>query len=346
MQIVNFARTIGNSTLYSNQYKRVTLPAGTVNDHEREIFVMYFKTSKYNTFRQKMESQGAWEYNYLRFLYDIPELGKTLDENFEFFDVNEFKVIEMENAKRFTKRVMPYLEPPASTLDGITSSTIITENQYLKNVILPRIAHPNYLATLYRQNFIERIRRSGSFIAQTLIPYIPEIILEPAYSSFNEKVSIRSDANIASKLHENEIISGFTEYYGSNIGNGSVNSGLLSLITIPFVPPSEISNKTYIQYLLHLEGAKKYKRLVDQIVRFNYGRVNYQGLTTELSTYTTPTERAFFNEHMLRNNLNGQVNYTQINIGRHTFGMRYVFPDFLGNDHNGTMHVFNFNFSR
>lgn len=53
LQVFNFSAVVGSNTINSNQYKRISLPGGRVNQFEREIYSYYFKTSKFNRLTEK-----------------------------------------------------------------------------------------------------------------------------------------------------------------------------------------------------------------------------------------------------------------------------------------------------
>ena len=53
------------NTIQSNQFKRITLPAGKVNQYETELYAYFFKTSKYNRLVDKiLQNNGMGQQNY------------------------------------------------------------------------------------------------------------------------------------------------------------------------------------------------------------------------------------------------------------------------------------------
>lgn len=330
LQIVNFSSVIGLNTIQSNQYKRVTLPAGRVGRNERQLYALYFKTSKYNTMREKMLAQGTWNFTLSSFGYDIPELNKTMTENFEYADNQSFRVIGHATAKEFTPRTKLWVEIPGP------GSSIITKNQYLQNVAKPKVFDQLTRALGYRQSLL-----SGTYLTHPIIS-LPEISFTRNYSEYNPQVFIRSDAPIHPPLTTSEITGAFTEYASSPTGS----FGLGIITGLPIFTP----RPTYIQYLMSAKGENHYSILRQQFVNFAQGRgsISLAGMGVPFNVWDimNTEQRAFFQNHINRVNLIQRIQHMETEAGRHSFGLKYVFPNQSGSDVDGSIFEFNFNFPK
>jgi hypothetical protein len=341
LQVVNFAHTIGNSTVRSTQYKRIQLPSGQVKKYEVELFSYFFKTSRFLTMRQKMESeQNNWRYENVNFLgYDLGRVKKEMTESFEWVDVSNFKVVPKPNALEFSKRVEFVLQAPPDILDGRSTAMDFPVSRYLLEVTMPKIVHVYANAGLHRAEILRR-HQSANPGHRYSCPELEGISGMEPYSS---RVKINSASYYLRALSAGEVQDAFTEVIGST---GSASVGNISLVAsrtgiLSGLPGNVMSNRTtQIDYEPHIQGVEHYREVRSALVNFAHAQttVSFGGGHSQINTYDmmTRSQQSFFNQHIGRSRSVQMVDHMGAAKGREVIGIQYLYPDQNGLNRHGS----------
>lgn len=347
LQVVNFAHTIGNSTVRSTQYKRIQLPSGQVQRYEVELFSYFFRTSRFLTMREKMESeQSNWRYENVNFLgYDLGRVKKEMAESFEWVDVSSFKVVPNRNAIEFSKRVDFVLQAPPDILDGRSRATLFPVSRYLMEVTMPKILHVYASAGLHRADLLRKYQSSnpGHRIS------CPELEGISGMEPYSSRVKINSASYYLQALSSGEVQDAFTEIIASPGVSGLDYSPLFAnRLRIPSgLPGNAIANRTtQIDYEPHIQGVEHYRQLRTALVNFAHAQttVSFAGGSSRINTYDmmTSSQQSFFNQHIGRSRSVQMVDHMRAAKGREVIGIQYLYPDQNGQDRNGSQATLTF----
>ncbi|MFM2394514.1 MAG: hypothetical protein RLZZ546_2496, partial [Bacteroidota bacterium] len=347
LQISNLIATIGNSTITSNQYKRINLPNGKVGQNETEIYSYFFRTSKYTTFGNKMRAEPTeWQGEIITFGLEIGRAKKSMIENFEWVDFQSFKVVPQSD-HTFEKRVKFIMQKPPDMLDGVVSNTAIPVNQYLNNDVSQKITVPYISLLLARNRVVDNL--NSRFPPNAGFLLIPEVSYSIDYIEFNKNVYINPESRHFAPLSQDAINNAFTEVYNGNSPLSRALANRISNIDIAFNPLllanlPVINTTTIINYEPTIAALNSYKQLRRSILNFtnlriNILRYNFDIFNSELNIWNelTPTEKSYFNQHILRNGAVQQMQYVNFTRGPQTIGLRYLYPDSNGTDVNGSL---------
>jgi hypothetical protein len=98
------------------------------------------------------------------------------------------------------------------------------------------------------------------------------------------------------------------------------------------------------------KGENHYSILRQQFVNFAQGRgsISLAGMGVPFNVWDimNTEQRAFFQNHINRVNLIQRIQHMETEAGRHSFGLKYVFPNQSGSDVDGSIFEFNFNFPK
>lgn len=341
LQIVNFAATIGNNTIQSNQFKRITLPAGMVSQYETELYAYFFKTSKYNRLVDKIRAeQPAWDNRIITFGYELGRVEKLMDESFEWTDADSFKVVAQSD-KQFTPRIRFFLEPVPDVLDGTAGPTAVPVNAYLREIVAPRITQ-NYTRMLLERADIIRRTTAANPGSTVLCPNIMPI---SGMRIYDRSVGFASNSYRMQPLTQNQINGAFTT--AVNSGGIAINVPLLTGLgglSLPALSGRKFN--TVLRYEPTITGTDHYKELRREAMIFAHSLVTIRSavgssLVTSYELMTTAQKR-FFDEHINRSRLMDQIRHMNWTKGPQTIGLQYLYPDENGNDVLGSVSPFVF----
>lgn len=338
LQVTNFAAVVGASTINSNQYKRISLPGGRVNQYEREIYSYYFKTSKYNRLTEKIQAeQPDWTFSVVNFGYELGKLEKNMDESFEWVDAESFKVVPQSN-KTFTPRVKFFLQPIPESLDGSTATTTIPINSYLREIVNKRITLNYSRMMLDRADIIRRT--SAANPGSTVL--CPNIMPISGFNIYDASTGFASNSFTRAPLTQDQINSAFSTYVGVGIPGGI---GLTpSFSGAPMMGMASLvagRTKTILRYEPTVAGTDHYKQLRREAVLFANSLTTIRSSvgSSLITTYElmTPAQKRFFDEHENRFRILDQIRYMNWTKGVQVFGLQYIYPDENGNDVLGSL---------
>lgn len=319
MQIQNLYAVLGRSTVTSNQFTRISLPAGQVRQNEKELFNYFFKTSGFTDFRTKLAAeQSDWDHETITFGVDVIKLENSFSENLEWVDVNTFKVLPHGRSRSFSKRVNFYLRPPLNAeFDTYTPGTVLP-NQYFMGTIAPRIVVPYLEGANLRQRVINSVQVSWGVNVSSSIPGFP---LYNGYPPYDQSIFFSEVTPFKNPLDDATVNMAFTE----TTGPGITMTGL----SVPILPPGVLPmtpHRTTVLYSLHLTGMTQYREL-----QRDYRRFAYQTLTLPVGVGTITTSpyelmNATDKTSVTRLLSREPIGMTRPSKGPHSFGFVYKYP--------------------
>lgn len=338
LQIFNFAATVGSNTINSNQYKRINLPGGRVNQYEREIYSYYFKTSKYNRLSEKTEAEKlGWDCNIVQFGYELGRVEKNMEESFEWVDAESFKVVPQSD-RTFTPRLKFFLQPVPESLDGSTATTAIPINSYLREIVNTRITGNYSRMMLERADIIRRTTAANP--GSTVL--CPNIMSISGFNIYDNSCGFASNTFKKAPLNQDQINNAFSTYIGggplTGVGltpsfSGAPMAGMASLIVA--------RTKTILRYEPTVSGTDHYKQLRREAVIFANSLTTIRSSvgSSLMTTYDlmTPAQKRFFDEHENRSRIMDQIRYMNWTKGVQFIGLQYIYPDENGNDVLGSI---------
>lgn len=346
LQIANFSASVGASTIASNQFKRIQLPADQVNRYETQLYHYYFKMSRYQTMEEKLTAeQNGWQTEEVRFGVDLVTVKKNMAETFEWVDNQTFTVLP-SSGKVFTKRLVFRAEPPPQILDGTISPTgRLRPNQYLLEIIQNRVIGQHVQALLHRDNLRRRVSSANSGMTVS----VPAVNPADGFDGYHPWLYIREQSSLYGPLSQTTIQNAFnrdaltlpggTTGLGSSFRLPSGGGGL------PMGDRSSVFN-TRIAYELTVEGLRHYRQMRTTLLQFQAANVVITGpsgtSTIPVDNLLNEDERSFFRRHISRTSLSDQSSYINYTKGQQTMGMLYLFPDQNGRDVQGSMFPFTF----
>lgn len=339
--IQNLHSILGLSTVNSNQFKKITLPGGQVGQYEREIFSYYFKTSKYNTWYDKLKMNSNWQvaensFGELKWL----DFENDFNENLEWVDRRAFKVGENTTSREFTPRVKFYLKDEyPDEFDPYADSGEIGSNLYLRDVVRRNIVAPWITVNMIRLQAITDLRLVNPFIT---VPALANTWQSRLYAS---NITWHTTAPILSPLNRGTINGAFgvTESLSSG-ATGTASSiykpalsGIKGHLTLTTTTPP----KTGITYAPHMRGWQHYRQLKSVITTFVHSNMNPVPFTapfTLYNNYFNTTQRNIVIDILSRDNIVA----SRMTNGKQEFGAYYVFPSQNGVDIQGTIKSISF----
>lgn len=354
-------RTASGGEITDPFAKNIKLPSGKVGQNEKEIYAYYFKTSKFNTFRDKMKINTRWDQVKNSFMsafqVDQIDLTKSMSENMEWVDVTDFNIrsllrLNPRTNRTFNKRV-DFSVLGFETGEFASSGTSLQPNHYLKNVVQPKVFTPHLNVLLYRASIQQTIDdmlrlalpgRSGRLYTVPMLNPIGGVELYQDNIQFNTTLSPYFRPLTYSTISvayggQVELSTGSDTRIGDRPAKGgpTTNSG---------------PTNTTINYFLHAEGATHYQRMASVLRNFAFTPVHVNGTPvlngTQQATHFTfmnDDQREFVTRIISRRQLE-VFTHTQMQSGEQEFGMKYKFPDVNGNDVYGSMYEFKFNYSQ
>ncbi|HRG21712.1 MAG TPA: hypothetical protein PLQ57_11805 [Saprospiraceae bacterium] len=338
LRIINFSAVVGSNTINSNQYKRINLPGGRVNQYEREIYSYYFKTSKFNRLTEKIQAeQPDWTFSKINFGYELGKIEKNMDESFEWVDAESFKVVPQSN-KTFTPRLKFFLQPIPESLDGSTATTPIPINSYLREIANRRIIQNYSRMMLERADIIRRTSNANP--GSTVL--CPNIMPISGFNLYDSSTGFASNSFRRAPLTQDQINSAFSSYVGVGvpgaIGNMPSFAGTPIMGMASFVAGR---TKTILRYEPTVAGTEHYKQLRREAVIFANSLTTIRSSvgSSLITTYDlmTPAQKSFFDEHENRSRILDQIRYMNWTKGVQVFGIQYIYPDENGNDVLGSL---------
>lgn len=342
---------------FSEKFKQVKLPAGKKEKHETIVYEYYFKTSKYNTMKQKLtqETRGfeanKWNFLGIEGHYVRKE---RMDEKMEWVDHRPFQATNYEKSREFSRRVWFYVQPPLENLDGVpVGIEEIPVNPYLQKIVLQKILIEHYYASnrIYRALW-DKIQEgrtnkepfpvgNPSFQWKALSKYETYQATDIMYMNANQSV--------LAPLSDSELTRAFTRYASSNREHiGAVPQFYDTGLRIG----GKTSYDLFLEFNLHTAGNKHYQKFYQQVVNFaaiSFGIPAYSLLPYE--------EKMFIFRHLGNDTAAKRVDYTSFkrygmpNYAStnkpdysYYFSMKYVFPDYTGRDRIGTVFPINFKY--
>lgn len=338
--ITDMMARFGESSLFSNQYKRIRLPNGRVDAHERELFSYYFRTSKYFTWYDKLKANSSWQVASKKFV-DLGwiEFENELSERLEWVDLQNFKVGESRSARNFTPRVKFYLKDIyPDEFDPFAGGTEVSANLYINKIVREKISTPWSHMNALRTQLV----RSLSYNPFYTVPVLNGVW---DYRLYYDNVRWTSDTRYVTALDMGVINSAFGV---SNTGSSRV-SGLdlaISRTNFNFTPniPSVLvsRNNAKIMYSPHLRGWLHYRQLKSVVSYFAFTRMANMFFYAPniYNEFMTSEQRARVDNILSKN----EIIFTKMPTGRHEFGVYYVFPSQNGVDVYGTMKSISHNY--
>lgn len=367
--IKNLSKTIGESTILSNQFKEFKLSDAAKAIKIKILYSYHFRTSKYNTFKEKIHANPSeWNIEELGADMKIYKIGKDLEESTEWIDNTSFKVLPLSNARTFNPRVQFVLQPPSGYYNefatiSLPSTAVLPRNRYLQ-LLDQIIIAPNSLAKAYRNNATNKVMNSllrnlsmdgKTHSIGTISRYVSIPSVGISYVDFGDFEKFISLSNGNNALSQDEI------NYAFKAAEETRSQNIIIPITSISTPISigtnlSISNPNMkITYSLSVKGYSLYRQLQSSIQRFNnssyvfrerdyYNNVFGENILTLSNNVGSsmynflfyPTERAFYNSHALRSSVIDQMRYVQYRPERQDFGIRYLFPNTSGEDMEGS----------
>lgn len=346
LQVLNFAATIGASTIASNQFKRIQLPGGQVAQFETEIYSYYFKTSQFDKMSDKLTAENpGWNKKVVRFGVELISLEKNMTEKFEYADNSSFKVTNSSNIE-FGPRVTFRIKPLPNLLDGIFESEDLPVNNYLREIIAQRVMQPHSAANLLIPQIHRRLNISYSGF--NFDPFYLEPI--PGYTEYNKHIMIRPSSSLLAPLSASELTVAFNDDEGEAFGFlNNLNMGTMPTgqnLNLPFTADRNTSNTT-IGYEPTVYGLKHYRDMRQTLLTFSMltlnGRSGIGNVSVLLWDQLTPSEKNAINRHLLNSTINKMIREIDFTKGPQTFGIQYLYPDTAGRDVKGSIFPFTFN---
>jgi len=340
LQITNFSASIGASTILSNQFKQIKLPSEQVKEYETQLYAYYFKTSRYHTMEQKLTAErSGWDQDRATFGVTVYTIKKDMTETFEWVDNQTFTVLP-SSGKVFTKRLV-FRAEPLQILDGLLIPGDFPPNQYLRDIINPRVIGQWNLATYYRENLRRRVESTNPGMAVS----VPVIGLIDGFTRYDQWMYIKNQSSLYGPLSLSTIQNAFNPDniriagVASNPNVGILTGGLQ-------INTGMHTMNTQIGYELTVEGLRHYKQLRNTLIRFLAGQVSIRipgGVSTiSVDELLNDSERIFFRRHANNSPFLSQCNHINFTKGPQTIGMQYLYPDQNGNDVKGSKFTFNF----
>lgn len=313
---------LGSSTLRSNQYKRINLPAGQVQRFEKELYMYYFKTSRYHNFNEKWNAQRVpWPQEKITFGVDVVRFDTDLVENLEWTDIQEFKVVDHPRARTLPKMISFVARPPLDVeFETFIPGTLIP-NTYLSTIVGPRIRGRHSQLTAIRNRVVSMINRDHGRDYNAVFPSVPAW---EGWTPYSQAIIFSSASPFKIALDDGTIREAFTTYFNTGLDVSTLPG--TGRLTLPVGFSGTRVPKTSILYNLHLTAHNQFRSLQRAIPAFAHTPVTYQtpigNFTHSLYDRMNTAERNFVNSIPASN----AIMETRFPKGQDYFGVQYNFP--------------------